>query len=94
MKPCCRPLFGRLGLWGVFPRVQGLEEPEEAGGLSYAAELDAEGLDLDEQVLDVDDLVPDQRLQEHTDQTNQPVLRKERRRRRDERLERTLWSVS
>lgn len=66
--------FGRFGLGGVFSGVQGLEEAEKAGSLADAAELDAEGLNLDEEVLHVDDLVPDQRLQEDADQPDQTVL--------------------
>lgn len=56
---------GSLGWFGLgrgLAGVQGLQQAEEAGGLADAAELDAEGLDLDEQVLNVDDLVPYQRL--------------------------------
>lgn len=71
---CVRALFGRFGLGGVFSGVQGLEQAEEAGGLADAAELDAEGLHLDEQVLHVDYLVSDQRLQEDADQAHQAVL--------------------
>jgi len=41
-----------------------LQQPEESGCLSDPAELDAEGLDFDEQLLDVDDLVSDQGLEE------------------------------
>lgn len=63
-----------LGLGRGLARVQGLQQAEESGGFTDAAELDAEGLDLDEQVLDVDDLVPDQRLKEDADQPDQPVL--------------------
>lgn len=67
-------LLGWLGLgWGL-ARVQGLQQAEESGGFTNAAELDAEGLDLDEQVLDVDDLVSNQRLQEDADQPDQAVL--------------------
>lgn len=67
-------LFGGLDVRGGVSRVQGLKKAEEAGGLADAAELDAEGLHLDEQVLHVDDLVPDQRLEEHAHQTHQAVL--------------------
>lgn len=67
-------LFGRFGLGGVFSSVQGLEEAEEAGCLADAAELDAEGLDLDEEVLHVDDFVTDQRLEEDAHQTHQTIL--------------------
>lgn len=52
--------LGSLGLGSSFPGVEGLKEAEEAGSLTYAAELDAESLDLNEEVLHVDDLVPDQ----------------------------------
>lgn len=66
--------FGRFGLRRVFSSVQSLQEPEEAGGFPDTAELDTEGLDLDEQVLNIDDLVSDQRLEEDADQSDQPVL--------------------
>lgn len=69
-----KTLFGGFGLGGGLSGVQGLEQAEEAGGFSDAAELDAEGLDLDEEVLHVDDLVSDQRLQEDADQPDQAVL--------------------
>lgn len=69
-----KALFGRFDLWGDFSCIQGLEEAEEAGCFPYAAELNAKGLHLDEQVLHVDDLVPDQRLQEHTHQAHKAVL--------------------
>lgn len=67
--------LGGLGLGGSLPSVQGLEEAEEASSFTDTAELDAEGLDLDEEVLHIDDLVPDQRLQEDTHQPHQTVLR-------------------
>lgn len=60
--------LGGLSLGRGLPGVKGLEEAEEAGSLTDAAELDAEGLDLDKEVLHVDDLVPDQRLQEDAHQ--------------------------
>lgn len=76
MAPTCSAsLFSSFGLRRGFSRVQSLEEAEEAGSFADAAELDAEGLDLDEQVLNVDDLVSDQRLQEDADQPHQPILR-------------------
>lgn len=78
MQRLRRALFGRFGLCGVFSSVQSLEEAEEASGLADAAELDAEGLNLDEEVLNVDNLVPDQRLQEDADQTNQTILTEDR----------------
>lgn len=65
-----KALFGRFDLWGDFSCIQGLEEAEEAGCFPYAAELNAKGLHLDEQVLHVYDLVPDQRLKEHTHQAH------------------------
>lgn len=68
------PLLGRFGLGRRLAGVQRLQQAEESGGLADAAELDAEGLDLDEQVLYVDDLVPDQGLQEDADQPDQAVL--------------------
>lgn len=76
-----RPLSSvwSLGWFGLGRRVAGvqrLEEAEEAGSFADAAELDAEGLDLDEKVLHVDDLVPDQRLQEDADESHQTVLRR------------------
>ena len=67
-------LFGGFGLGGVLAGVQGLQEAEEAGGFADAAELDAKGLNLDEQVLNIDDLVSDQRLEEDADQSDQPIL--------------------
>lgn len=70
----CGSSFGRFGFRWVFAGVQRLQEAEEAGSFTDAAKLDAEGLDLDEQVLDVDDLVSDQRLEENADQSDQPVL--------------------
>lgn len=57
-------LFGGFGLGRVLSGVQGLQEAEQAGGFSDAAELDAEGLNLNEEVLNVDDFVSDQRLEE------------------------------
>lgn len=69
-------LLGWFGLGRRLSGVQRLEEAEEAGGFADAAELDAEGLDLDEKVLHVDDLVPDQRLQEDADEPHQTVLRR------------------
>ena len=69
-----RSLFDGLVLGGL-SGVEGLQQPEQSGSFSDAAELDAEGLHLDEQVLDVDDLVPDQRLEEDADQAHQTVLR-------------------
>lgn len=70
----CLMSFGRFGFSGVFSGVQSLEEAEEAGGFSDAAELDAESLDLDEEILNVDDLVSDQRLEEDADQADQTIL--------------------
>lgn len=67
-------LLGWFGLGGVFSGVQGLEEAEEAGSLADAAELDAEGLNLDEEVLNINDLVSDQRLEEDADQPDQTIL--------------------
>jgi len=67
-------LFGGFGLGGAISGVEGLEEAEQAGGLSDSAELDAKGLNLDEEVLDVDDLVSDQRLEEDANQADQAVL--------------------
>jgi hypothetical protein len=58
--------------------LHGLQESEESGRLSDLGELDAEGLHLNEQVLDVDDLVADQRLQEDAHETDQAILRRER----------------
>ena len=55
--------------------LERLEQPEEPCRLPNSAELDAEGLDFDEKVLNVDDLVSDQRLQEHAHEAHQPVLR-------------------
>lgn len=69
-------LFGGLDLGGGFSGVQGLEQSEEAGSFPDAAELDAECLNLDEEVLHVNDLVPYQRLEEDADQPDQTVLRK------------------
>lgn len=66
--------FGWFDLSGVFSGVQGLEEAEEAGGFADAAELYAESLDLNEEVLNVDDLVSDQGLEEDADETDQTVL--------------------
>jgi hypothetical protein len=63
--------------------LHGLQESEESGRLSDLGELDAEGLYLNEQVLDVDDLVADQRLQEDAHETDQPILRRERERERE-----------
>mmetsp|Transcript_117469 Transcript_117469/g.230500 ORF Transcript_117469/g.230500 Transcript_117469/m.230500 type:complete len:310 (+) Transcript_117469:125-1054(+) len=54
--------------------LQRLQETEQRSGLANPRELDTKCLDLDEQVLDVDDLVPDQGLQEHADQPNKSVL--------------------
>ena len=54
--------------------LQRLEQPEEARRLADPAELDAERLHLDEEVLDVDDLVADQRLQKHAHQSHEAVL--------------------
>lgn len=71
-------LFGGFSLGGVLSGVQGLEQAEEAGSFADAAELDAEGLNFDEEVLHVDDLVSDQRLKEDADQPDQTVLRKHR----------------
>ena len=50
--------------------------PEQGGSLPYPAELDAEGLNFDEQLLDVDDFVSDEGLKEDAQQTHQPVLPK------------------
>lgn len=69
-----RGLFGGLDLSGVFSSVQGLEQTEEAGGFTDAAELDAECLNLDEEVLHINDLVPYERLEEDADQPDQTVL--------------------
>lgn len=69
-------LLGWFGLGRRLSGVQCLEEAEEASGFADAAELDAEGLDLDEKVLHIDDLVPDQRLQEDADEPHQTVLRR------------------
>lgn len=66
-------LGGFVLSWGL-ASVQGFEQAEESGCFTNAAELDAEGLDFNEQVLNIDDLVPDQRLQEDTDQPDQTVL--------------------
>lgn len=68
--------LGWFGLGRRLSGVQRLEEAEEAGGFADAAELDAEGLDLNEKVLHIDDLVPDQRLQEDADEPHQTVLRR------------------
>jgi hypothetical protein len=54
--------------------LQRLEEAEEAGGFADAAELDAKGLHFNEQVLDVDDFVPDQALQKDANQADEAVL--------------------
>ena len=70
--------FGGFGLGGVFSGVQRLEEAEQSGGFADSAELDAEGLNLDEEVLHVDDLVSDQRLKEDADQANQTILKETR----------------
>ena len=51
-----------------------LEELEEGRGLTDPRERDAEGLDLHVHVGDVDDLVPDEALEEDADQTDQAVL--------------------
>lgn len=67
-------LLGGFVLSRGLAGVQGFEQAEEAGCFADAAELNAEGLDLNEQVLNVDDLVPDQRLQEDADQPDQTVL--------------------
>ena len=55
--------------------LERLEQPEKPCRLPNSAELDTEGLDLDEEILHVDNLVSDQRLQENTDEAHQPVLR-------------------
>ncbi len=47
---------------------------EEVASLGDFVEFDAEGLQLDEHVLGVDDLLLDHGADEHTDQTDQPVL--------------------
>lgn len=54
--------------------LERFEQPKEARRLADVAELNAECLHLDEQVLHVDDLVADQGLQEDTDQPHQSVL--------------------
>merc|ERR1719375_569212 len=54
--------------------LQGLEETKERSCLAYPGELDTKCLHLNEQVLDVDDLVANQRLEEHADQPHQPIL--------------------
>jgi len=51
-----------------------LEQLEEGRGLTDPRERDAEGLDLHVHVGDVDDLVPDEALEEDADQTDQAVL--------------------
>lgn len=58
--------LGDLSLSRGLPSIKGLEKTKEAGSFTDATELDTEGLDFDEEVLHVDDLVPDQRLQKHT----------------------------
>ena len=52
--------------WPLPPALHGLEEAVECRGLPDLAVLQREGLDLHKVVLHVDDLVADQRLQEHT----------------------------
>ena len=55
-------------------RFKRLEQSEEARSLSDVRELDAKGLDLDEKRLHVDDPVPNQRLEEHADETHETRL--------------------
>lgn len=69
------PLLQRFGLGRGLAGVQGFQQAEESSGFPDAAELDAEGLDLDEQVLNIDDLVPNQRLEKDADQPDQAVLK-------------------
>lgn len=66
--------FGRLALGRHLSVIQSLEEAEESGGFTDPTELDAEGLHLDEQILDINDLVPDEGLEEDAHQTHQTVL--------------------
>ncbi len=49
-----------------------LEETKESSSLSNTAELDAKGLHFYKQLLNVDDLVADQRLEKDTQQPYQP----------------------
>lgn len=70
-----RRLLQRFGLGRGLAGVQGFQQAEESSGFPDAAELDAEGLDLDEQVLNIDDLVPNQRLEKDADQPDQAVLK-------------------
>ena len=69
--------LGHLGLGWRLSGVQGLQQPEEACGLTDPAELDAEGLHFYKQVLHVDDLVTDQGLQKDAHETHQTVLKEE-----------------
>lgn len=51
-----------------------LQESKQRGGLPDTTELDAERLDLGEQLLHIDDLVPNQGLQKHAYEPYQAVL--------------------
>ena len=54
--------------------VHAFQEAEERCSLAYPAKFDAKGLHLDKEVLDVDNLVPDERLQEDAHQAHQSAL--------------------
>mmetsp|Transcript_35783 Transcript_35783/g.82887 ORF Transcript_35783/g.82887 Transcript_35783/m.82887 type:complete len:226 (+) Transcript_35783:172-849(+) len=54
--------------------LERLEQPKKPRRLADMAELDAEGLHLDQQVAYVDDLIADERLQEDAHEPHQPVL--------------------
>ena len=54
--------------------LERFEQPKEARRLADVAELNAECLHLDEQVLHVDDLVPDEGLEEYAHKADEAVL--------------------
>ena len=52
-------------MWSLYAvQCDTFYSPEQGGSLPYPAELDAEGLNFDEQLLDVDDFVSDEGLKE------------------------------
>ena len=52
-------------MWSLYAvQCDTSDSPEQGGSLPYPAELDAEGLNFDEQLLDVDDFVSDEGLKE------------------------------
>jgi len=59
---------------GNYPSLQGFKKPKQSSCFPNFAELDTKSLHFYKQVLDINDLIPDERLQEYANQANQTIL--------------------